>query len=115
MATLVGGVVVTMAVVGATLGLRRSAADGAPVQSATPAPLPPAAAPARARATLARRHAPERATRRHGPDLTAARAIVTEARERRAPVGPGAAAADQPTSPADENRVPAFLRQNPYR
>ena len=35
---------------------------------------------ARARATLARRHAPERATRRHDPDLTAARPIVTEAR-----------------------------------
>ena len=41
-ATLVGGVVVTMALVGATLGLRRSAADGAAVQAATPAPLPPA-------------------------------------------------------------------------
>ena len=78
-ATLVGGVVVTMALVGATLGLRRrSAADGAAVQAATPAPLPPAAAPAPA-PTLARRHAPERATRRHGPDLTAARAVVTEA------------------------------------
>ena len=47
-ATLVGGVVVTMALVGATLGLRRSAADGAAVQAATPAPFPPVAAPAAA-------------------------------------------------------------------
>ena len=69
---------------------------------------------ARARATLARRHAPERAPRRHGPDLTAARPIVTEAGND-APRRSGPAAADQPTSPADEDRVPAFLRQNPYR
>src|SRR6185436_18397920 len=40
-ATLVGGVVLTLALVGATLGLRRSTADGAGVQATTPAPLPP--------------------------------------------------------------------------
>ena len=83
-ATLVGGVVVTMALVGATLGLRRSAADGAAVQVATPAPprRRPRLRPRRAPPAppLARRHAPERASRRHGPDLTAARPIVTEAR-----------------------------------
>ena len=112
-ATLIGGVVVTMALVGATLGLRRSAADGAAVQTATPAPLPPPAAPAPtppspAAAPPSARPVATAPTSR--PPAPSSQKPATARTRRSAP-----AAADQPTSPADEARVPAFLRQNPYR
>ena len=115
MATLVGGVVVTMALVGATLGLRRSAADGAAVQATTPAPLPPAAAPAPAPAPPSPAATPPSAR----PVATAPTSRPPAPSSRKPgtmrPRRSGPAAAGQPTSPADEDRVPAFLRQNPYR
>ena len=112
-ATLIGGVVVTMALVGATLGLRRSAADGAAVQTATPAPLPPPAAPAPtppspAAAPPSVRPVATAPTSR--PPAPSSQKPATARTRRSAP-----AAADQPTSTADEARVPAFLRKNPYR
>ena len=112
-ATLVGGVVVTMALVGATLGLRRSAADGAAVQAVTPAPLPPAAAPPPvppSPAATPPSARPVAAAPTSRPPAPSSQKPGTT-RPRRS----GPAAADQPTSPADQDRVPAFLRQNPYR
>jgi hypothetical protein len=116
-ATLVGGVVVTMALVGATLGLRRSAADGAAVQVATPAPFPPVAAPAAAPAPAPPAPAatppsarPVATAPTSRPPAPSSQRPGTTRSRRSAP-----AAADQPRSTADEDRVPAFLKKNPYR
>ena len=114
-ATLVGGVVVTMALVGATLGLRRSAADGAAVHTAAPAPLPPAAAPAPAPAPPSPAATPPTARPVGTAPTSRPPAPASQKPGATRPRRPGPAAADQPTSPADEDKVPAFLRQNPYR
>ena len=114
-ATLVGGVVVTMALVGATLGLRRSAADGAAVQAATPAPLPPAAAPAPAPAPPSPAATPPSARPVATAPTSRPPAPSSQKPGTTRPRRSGPAAAGQPTSPADGDRVPAFLRQNPYR
>ena len=124
-AMVIGGVIVTMALLGASLGLRRSADDRTAVEAATPAHQSPAAAPATAPPA-----APARASVSAPPPLAAAppsarpvaaaptarppapssqKAATTRAR-RTAP-----AAADQPKPTADDARVPSFLRQNPYR
>jgi hypothetical protein len=115
-AMVIGGVTVTMALLGASRGLRRSTDDRTAVQASTPAhrppaaapaaasvlaPPPPAAAPPSARAVAAAPTARPPAPSSQKPATT---------RPRRSPP-----AAGQPTSPTDEDKVPAFLRQNPYR
>jgi serine/threonine-protein kinase len=117
-AIVIGGVTVTMALLGARLGLRRSADDRTAVEAAMPphhqpAAAPPPAAPAsapRAPAAPSPSAPPVAAAPSARPPAPSSQKPATTRARRSAP-----AAADQAKPAADDARVPAFLRQNPYR